>query len=648
MSYHVELPDIEYYQRGIKCQAACPVRTDARAYVMAIAAGDDERAYRIAREPNPLASICGRICAAPCEVACRRGSVDAAVAIRPLKRFVTEQYGVESPQPVILDGPAGCSTTLNDRAALLELAAQPDRRHGRVAVIGAGPAGLATAHELALLGHQVTLLEAAEEPGGMVRQGVPLYRLSRELLDREIRAIQKLGVELCTGVTVGEQVSLAELRRDYDAVFLGAGLRHGRDLRIEGADLDGVFKAVDYLLNVHRGYRVDLGGRVVVIGGGNVAVDAARTALRAQMAQPNVGQLSTEQLRAIVAETQQAISEMDKSEAGDESLHSALDAARTAIRLGAAEVHMVALEDWHELPAAQFEIEEALEEGIQIHVRRGPQRILGQDGKVTGLETVRVQSVFDEAGRFNPTFVPGSAATLACDSIILAIGQAADLNFLQGAADIQVTARGLIAVDAETMATTAPGVWAGGDVVFGPRIIIEAVRDGQKAARAIDAHIQVRSLQVVKSAQWRPYEKPARGIDAPGYLHLAREKPPTTPLERRIGIDEVEVGYDAEQARRQAERCLECGVNTVFDSAKCILCAGCVDVCPWDCLKMVRLSRLAGDEHVAALVERMGAEGGAIIKDEALCTRCALCAERCPTGAITMEQFSFEEKLVYV
>jgi formate dehydrogenase (NADP+) beta subunit len=649
MSYHVELPDIEYYQRAIKCQAACPVRTDARAYVMAIAAGDDERAYRIAREPNPLASICGRICAAPCEVACRRGSVDAPVAIRPLKRFVTEQYGVESAQPVALDGPAGFSTTRHDRSALRELAAQPDRRHGRVAVIGAGPAGLATAHELALLGHQVTLFEAADEPGGMVRQGVPLYRLSRELLDREIRSIRDLGVELCTNVTIGEEISLADLRRDYDAVFLGAGLRHGRDLRIEGADLDGVFKAVDYLLNVHRGYRVDLGRRVVVIGGGNVAVDAARTALRAQLGQVDVAQLSTEKLHVMVEETHQAISERDSTKAaGDETLHSALDAARTAIRLGAAEVHMVALEDWHELPAAQFEIEEALEEGIRIHVRLGPHRILGQDGKVTGLETVRVQSVFDDSGRFNPTFMPDSLAILACDSLILAIGQAADLTFLEGAADIEINARGLISVDSETMATTAPGVWAGGDVVFGPRIIIEAVRDGQKAARAIEAHIQGRSLQVVKYGQMRPYARARRGIESPGYLHLAREKPPTTPLERRIGIDEVEVGYDAEQARRQAERCLECGVNTVFDSAKCILCAGCVDVCPWDCLKLVRLNRLTGDEHVAALVETIGPEGGAIIKDETLCTRCALCAERCPTGAITMEQFSFEEKLVYV
>jgi formate dehydrogenase (NADP+) beta subunit len=647
--YYVELPDIAYYQRGIKCQAACPVRTDARAYVMAIAAGDDERAYRIAREPNPLASVCGRICAAPCEVACRRGGVDAPVAIRPLKRFVTEQYGVESAQPVAWDGPAGFSTTWHDRAALRELAAQPDRRHGRVAVIGAGPAGLATAHELALLGHQVSLFEASGEPGGMVRQGVPLYRLSRELLDREIQAIRDLGVELCTNVTVGEQISLAELRRDYHAVFLGAGLRHGRDLRIEGADLDGVFKAVDYLLNVHRGYRVDLGRRVVVIGGGNVAVDAARTALRAQLAQPNVAQLSDDALRAIVAETRQAISELDTGRAGsDESLHAALDAARTAIRLGAAEVHMVALEDWHELPAAQFEIEEAVEEGIQIHVRLGPHRIVGQEGKVTGLETVRVQCVFDEAGRFNPTFVPGSVGMLACDSIILAIGQAADLAFLEGAADIEINGRGLISVDSETMATTAPGVWAGGDVVFGPRIIIEAVRDGQKAARAIDAHIQGRSLQVVKYGQMRPYAQARRGVEAPGYLHLAREKPPTSPLERRIGIDEVEIGYDAEQARRQAERCLECGVNTVFDSAKCILCAGCVDVCPWDCLKLVRLSRLTGNEQVAALVERIGPDGGAIIKDETLCTRCALCAERCPTGAITMEQFSFEEKLVYV
>jgi len=648
MTYRVEAPDLAYYQRAIRCQAACPVRTDARGYVTAIAAGDTELAYRLARESNPFASVCGRICAAPCEEACRRGFLDAPIAIRPLKRFVTERHGVESARPVGADSPPGSSATQHDRSALKRLAATPGRRLGRVAVVGSGPAGLGAAHDLALLGHQVTVFEASDAPGGMLLQGVPLYRLGRELLDEEIRAILDLGVELRLGVAVGEDVSFAQLRRDYDAVFLGAGLRKGRDLRIEGVDLDGVFKAVDFLLNANRGYRVDLGTKVIVVGGGNVAVDAARTALRAQLAQADTHRLSPGDLRRLVDQTRETLRDLDDAEVrGGEILHSAFDVARTAIRLGAAEVHMVALEDWHELPASRLEIDEAQEEGIQIHVRRGPNRILGQAGKVAALETIRVKSVFDASGRFNPSFIPGTEEPMPCDSVILAIGQSADLAFLEGAEDIQATARGLIAVDPETMATTATGVWAGGDVVYGPRILIEAVRDGQKAARSIEAQLQGRPLRVKPSGQMHRSALPQRGVSSPRYLRLAREKVPTTPLDRRIGIAEVETGYEPDQAWRQSERCLDCAVNTIFDSTKCILCGACVDVCPWNCLKLVHVAELEGDKRAGVALGTGSQNGGAIIKDEALCTRCGLCAVRCPTGAITMERFSFSEILAY-
>lgn len=649
MPYRVELPDLAYYQRAIRCQAACPVRTDARSYVLAIAAGEEERAYWIARESNPFASICGRICAAPCEDACRRGSVDNPIAIRPLKRFVTERHGVESLHPLTLSGPPGPSTTLFDRSAVLQLAKQAGRRRGRVAIIGSGPAGLAAAHDLALLGHAVTVFEASDEPGGMLRQGVPLYRLSRELLDREIQAILDLGVDLRLNTSIGDELQLSQLRREFDAVFLAAGLRMGRDLRIEGADLDGVFKAVDFLLNVNRGYRVDLGRRVVVVGGGNVAVDAARTALRAQLAQTDLDQLAPDDLRELMARTRDTMREFAEAEIRDgEIMHSAFDVARTAIRLGAAEVHMVALEDWHELPASGLEIEEAQEEGIQIHVRLGPNRILGREEKVVALETIRVRSVFDESGRFNPAFIPDTQAAMPCDSVILAIGQNADLGLLEGNPDVDVTPRGLIAADPETMATSAPGLWAGGDLVYGPRILIEAVRDGQKAARSIEAHIQGKPLRLERSAHMQPAASPRRGLSAPEYLRLPREKVPTTSLDRRIGIAEVETGYGPEQGRRQAERCLDCAVNTIFDSSKCILCGACVDVCPWNCLKLVRLSDLEGDERLQRAVDAAGPTGGAILKDETLCTRCGLCAIRCPTGAITMEQFQFQERLAYV
>ncbi len=648
--YQVHVPDVEYYQKQIKCQAACPVRTDARGYVTAIARGQLEEAYKIARAPNPLASICGRVCNAPCEAACRRGSIDDPIAIRPLKRVVTERYGVESQrllahqqpatrQPITLD-----LSNMTDRSqgALADLAKMPNRKTGRVAIIGSGPAGLSCAHDLAVLGHGVTLFDAAPAAGGMLRMGIPVYRLDRTLLDLEIGAILATGVELRLNTAIGVDVPFADLRRDFDAVFIATGLGEGRSLRIPGVDLDGVFKAVDFLLNVNMGYKVDLGQRVLVVGGGNVAVDAARMALR-QRANDENGDST--------------ISDPDESSAKEEgkSLHAAFDVARTALRLGVTDVRMIALESWEELPASKLEIEESLEEGIEIHPGYGPQRILGENGQVTGLETFDVASVFDSDGRFNPTFVPNSARIWQCDTVILAIGQAADLAFMGDEHGVEISPRGLIVTDPETGATSQPGIYAGGDVVFGPRILIEGVRDGQRAARSIDSQIQGKRLTTETAISWTVQEKHHM---PDGYTKRPRSQVPTLSLERRIGIAEVEVGYDEAEAKAQAERCLRCGVNTIFDAAKCILCNGCVDVCPWDCLKIVRVSDLAGDAAFESLVEqRYGidlvslAQGdmpaAAIIKDDEHCTRCALCAQRCPTGAITMESFTFKETLCY-
>jgi NADPH-dependent glutamate synthase beta subunit-like oxidoreductase len=659
--YQVIVPDLDYYQAQIKCQAACPVRTDARGYVTAIADGDLRSGYRIAREPNPLATICGRVCNAPCETACRRGNFDEPVAIRPLKRVVTERYGAEAQWRLPrLKEELATQTTLPDtltshsRTTLQRLAEAPDHKTGQVAVIGSGPAGLGAAHDLALLGHAVTILDAAPTTGGMLRMGIPLYRLDRHLLDLEVGAVLNLGVELRRSTAVGRDIAFTDLRRDFDAIFIATGLGEGRVLRIPGVELDGVLKAVDFLLNVNMGYQVDLGQKVLVIGGGNVAIDAARMALRHQLEQVDLDALSPAEVAQLRAAAREAEAEAETE--GSETLHTAFDAARAALRLGVAEVQMIALESWEELPASQLEIEEALEEGIHIHPRRGPNRILGKNGQVSGLETIDVASVFDEDGRFNPKFIPDTEKTMACDTVILAIGQAAQLDFLSETDRVEISPRGLIVADPETGATTAPGIYAGGDVVYGPRILIEAVRDGQRAARGIDAHIQGRDLEVSQTAHWVP----RRDHSMPeGWIERPRQKVPTLPLERRIGIAEVETGYHEAEAHAQAERCLNCGINTIFDANKCILCNGCVDVCPWNCLKIVRLADLAGDAHFEAVVEqRYGARpdalvetevnASAMIKNEDLCTRCGLCARRCPTGAITMEALSFEETLQYV
>ena len=468
-NYSVRIPDFEYYQEQVKCQAACPVRTDARGYVTAIAKGDLAAAYAIARTPNPLSSICARVCNAPCEAACRRGNIDVSVAIRPLKRVVTERHGVESRSllpklQTAKDNGLGTSLgniTVQSRETLKSLAAQPGRKRGRVAVIGSGPAGLGCAHDLALLNHDVTIYDAAPEAGGMLRLGIPLYRLDRELLALEIESIRELGVALKLNSMIGDELPFATLQEDFDAIFIATGLGEGRSLGIPGADLDGVLKAVDFLLNVNMGYKVELGKQVVVIGGGNVAVDAARMAMRAQQA-AGVPLAEIDPL-LLEAATGTGI-EADQ----DESLHAAIDVARTALRLGVADVHMISLESWDELPASELEIQESLEEGIAIHPGYGPQQIMGVDGHVVGLKTQDVASVFDENGRFDPTFVDNSERIWPCDTVILAIGQAANLDFLGQDHGVQISARGLIVADGETGATSVHGVYAGGDVVLRP------------------------------------------------------------------------------------------------------------------------------------------------------------------------------------
>jgi formate dehydrogenase beta subunit len=611
--------DREWLETNFPCHAACPVGTEAGRYVALIADGRFREAYAVARRPNPLASICGRICAAPCEAACRRGALDEPISIRALKRFVTERFGVES---------------MIDLDILREIYGGRELRHpaDRVAIVGAGPAGLAAAHDLALLGYPVTLFEAQPVAGGMLRLGIPEYRLPRELIKLEINAILSLGVELRVNQRLGRDFSLADLRaQGFRAVFLAIGAHKGRDMQVEGVELDGVFKGVDYLLNVNMGYRLEIGRRVLVVGGGNVALDVARTALRAGVPEEAV----SPELNIVTA----------------------LDVARSALRFGVKEVHVISLESNEQMPADPEEMRQAREEGVVFHPSRGLNRILGDRGRVTGIETVECTSVFDGEGRFNPSFAPGSELAMAGDTVILAIGQASDLSFLRPEDGVAVTRRGTIQVDPETLATTAPGVYSGGDVAFGPRIAITAVADGKKAAASIHAFLRgdaPRRTRVEVLIEPLPgYKRP---LDFEG---VARSRPPVLPIARRIGIAEIEECFSESAARREASRCLRCWINTIFAQdpelgTECILCGGCADVCPEDCIEFVPLAEIAADPALreaaaaefgadgAALFES-GATGTALIKDETVCIRCGLCAARCPAGTITMESFQLEE-----
>lgn len=615
--YPVVVPTARYFLDLISCRGGCPVRTNAGAYVRAVAQGDDRKGYEIAHAPNPLTSVCGRICAHPCESRCRRGAIDQPISIRALKRTLTERHGVET----AVSGAA--PEEPRPLGAAVRLSGQPVR----VAVVGAGPAGLACAHDLAFLGYPVTVFDGATVAGGMLYQGIPEYRLPRDIIRAEVERILRMGVELRLEWRLGQDFTIADLRRNgFAAVFLAFGASRSRDLKIPGVELDGVINGVDFLLNANLGYHVHLGARVIVVGGGNVAIDVARTALR--YAAREAGRELPERAEALLM--------------GWGYDNTLIDAARTALRLGARRVSMVSLERRHEMPASPEEIAGAEEEGITLLPGRGPKAILGHQGKVEGLETLDVASVFDAEGRFNPTFSPGTERRIDCDTVILAIGQTPDLSSLAGDPAIETTPRGLVKVDPRTLATSEPGVFCGGDLAFGPRIVIEAEADGKRAALAIHRFLGGQDLP-------RPplrFRRLSLRRWAERYDRIPRQSVPCLPVQRRSGFREIEEGYPEAQARLEGQRCLWCNVSPIFDSEKCILCGGCVDVCPENCLKLVSLARLSGEAgRLRALREALAVSdgGGAILKDEERCIRCGLCAERCPTGAVTMELLEVDD-----
>ncbi len=626
--YSIQIPDIEFWKNLVPCQIACPIHTDAGRYVQLIAEQKYEEAYLTARSPNPFASVCGRVCAAPCEDWCRRGKIDAPVSIRALKRFVTEKYGVESLEPDkqndLFEGKDEPGNKWLWHLPMQVEARKNIVKNKKVAVIGSGPAGLSCAHDLALMGYQVTVFEATSVAGGMLRHGIPEYRLSRSLIDKEISKIAFLGVEILYNTPLNEKFGLQELKlQGFESVFISVGTQKGRDLNIEGSNLDGVIKAIDYLLNINNGYRVNLGKRVVVIGGGFVAFDAARTALRSG------------------------------PEGGSSDIHAAVDAARSAIRGGAQEVHIASLESFAEMPVLRSaqgyeEFEEAKHEGIVFHPQRGPKRFIGDNGKVKAIEFIGVKRTYDESGRFNPEYDTEYSEIFETDSIILAIGQQTELSFIKPTDGIELTPGKLIKIHPESLATTAPGIYAGGDVAFGPRNIIDAVANGKRAALSIDEHL--RGIKPATFYNLSIEKIPTRHFTRPeDYEQHERQAPPSIDLNRRTGISEVEIGYTEEQALKQAERCLSCHIQTIYDAEKCVMCNRCVDVCPEYCLKLVPLTALDVDEITKArLLEQYNIDpfqqASAMLKDDETCIRCGLCAVRCPTDAMTMEVFYYEQK----
>jgi len=474
----------------------------------------------------------------------------------------------------------------------------------------------------------------------MLTLGIPQYRLPREIIQAEIQAIVDLGVQIKLNSRLGRDFSLASLTQDgFEAIFLAIGAHKSRELNIEGVDLDGTFRAIDYLLNINLGYQINLHGKVVVIGGGNVAFDVARSVVR-QAGQ--IDDMSPEALRKILREATTTLDQLTRGEKeSPEDLKVALDVARQALRAGVREVHMYCLESLEEMPATKPEIDVAIEEGVKLHTRWGPKRILGKDGKVSGIELIKVASVFDQNRRFNPTFLEGTEEAVAADGVVLAIGQAADLSWVRPEDNLKITSRGAIEADPQTLATSRPDVFAGGDVAFGPRIIITAVAEGRRAAQSIARFLTGKVPTESVTVRTTIYNAHRM---FPGYERLPRREPPAIAIERRVGIAEVENVFPEPEALAQANRCLKCHISPVFDGDLCVLCGGCVDICPEYCLRIVDVADLKGDATLtAAVTARYGSPptsgmAAAIIKDETACIRCGLCAARCPTHAITMER----------
>jgi len=474
----------------IPCKYACPAGVDIPRYVYLMAQGRHAEAAAVVREKVPFPSVLGHACARPCEKPCRSREVNEPIAIWALKRFAVDRDPKLWKTKVKKAGPTG----------------------KRVAIIGSGPAGLTAAYYLAKLGHSVSVFESMPKLGGMMRYGVQEYRLPESVLDRDMKDILNIGIDVKTSTTIGEGLALKELRNQgYDVLLVAIGLQKSRVLKVEGSTSADVLGGLDLLRDVRLGKEVKVKERIVVVGGGNVAMDVALTALR----------------------------------------------------LGAKQVQVVCLERLEEMPAFPWEVQQALEEGIVIHNSWGVRKIIGEGEKLKGIELIRCVSVFDEEGKFNPFFDESTTRIIETDTIIFAIGQAPDLKGLDSAESLKLTQLGTIVVNDSTMETSVPGVFACGDIVKGPASIVEAIALGRKVAVAIDKYlggdgnIDETLVALEKPNHWLGREE--------GFAYRHRAEMPTLPIERRRGnFGEVELGFDEKAAMEEAKRCLRCDLRLLI------------------------------------------------------------------------------------
>ncbi|MBI5179437.1 MAG: FAD-dependent oxidoreductase [Nitrospinae bacterium] len=556
------LYDPKVYE-GVPCQTNCPVHTDVEGYIKLIAEGNFDAAHRLIRETNPFPAICGRICQHWCERGCNRRMVDQSVSIMQLKRSATDYS--------------------KDTFKL------PEQRYNtleRVAIIGAGPAGLTAAHDLAKLGYRPTVFEMFPHPGGMMRYGIPAYRLPREVIDFEVEYIKRLGVEIRYNTVVGKDIQFHELQTEYKAILIAAGAHKAVHMKVPGEELKGVYHGATFMRLVNLGQSLPpmAGKTVAVIGGG----------------------------------------------------FTAMDVSRSCIRLGAKTVYIVYRRTRAEIPVNEKEIHEAEEEGIIFRYLEAPVEVVSKDGQTaTGVKLIKAElGEPDASGRRKPKPIAGSEFVLECDYVMPAVSQAPDMSFITGKSGLRLTNWGTLDVESETFATNLPGIYSTGDFITGTRDVINVVADGHRAAISIDAYLRG-TRGVYKKEETLEKLDGQIPVKKPEYDNIPRHFPENIALDTRLKtFEEVERTYNRNEAIEEAARCFQCSHTWTYHPETCILCGNCVDVCPQKCLGMAELSELQFNrlynENIG--LKEQGIVGIEIDRD--LCIRCTFCGQVCPTDSI--------------
>ncbi len=494
------------------CKTACPAHISVQGYIRKAAQGKYDEALKVIKRENPFPAVCGRICPHDCENECTRARVDEAMAIDDIKKFIADKE-------------------LNEKDRFVPTV--DEHYTEKVAVIGSGPAGLTAAYYCAAQGYPVTVFERRDGVGGMLRFGIPSFRLEKDVIDAEIDVLRKLGVEFRTGVDVGRDITIQQLREEgYKAFYLAIGAQKSRKLNVEGEDLNGVRSGIEFLQDVNYGRLSAVEGDTIVIGGGNVAIDVARAALR----------------------------------------------------LGNRNVKMFCLEKDEEMPTVPDEKDEAIAENVQINNCWGPKRILGENGKVTGVEFKKCVSVFAEDGSFAPIYDENETVTVPCSNVFVAIGQAMDWGKLLDGTAAQLGAGNVVKVESITYQTGESDIFAGGDCATGPKFTIDAIATGKSGAISIHRFLRGNHLSLRREREYKAFDKDIG--DYSGYDKMPRQRPHHAAASKAVEtMSDTRATFTEEQLRKEAERCLGCGISIV-DPKKCLGCGVCANRCEFDAIKV--------------------------------------------------------------